>query len=508
MAEIDASIPLNAGASKPINPLETLGQVAGVAGQMNQNALFRQQFRAKQATSQIYQRNIKPDGTLDYQGFQRDVASDPSLALGAGEAFSGAADLRQKQANIDQTELANAQTHLKTMGTTLGSLIADPTPLTPEKVVNLGITMYGQKLLTQQQLLDEKGVLDQVAAQAGGDPKKMDQLLRSHILQMVLRANDAATQLTAMAPAPTMLHTGGGSVPVRLPQIGPAAQAGPGIPDTLPATTPVPNGTGAPTYLGGAFGADQSAPPPSGGQAPGSAPGGMPAPPSGRPGGVPAGLAPGEHTLAEAQVPAAMALATANSNIPQQLTLLNNMHAELAGLTTGPGADWIKKGQNWINEFTGGAANPQDAGKLESFIKQAQQLAQQLLPSLGTGTDAKLMSAIATNPSEFLSKNGNERIISLLHGSMDAVAAKNTAWQAARASGANVGDFNKWEADFNKSFDPRVFQWQYASDPQKMEIIKDLGGPKSDGFKKFKDRFNSAAHAGLLPTVNQNGGGQ
>jgi hypothetical protein len=50
-------------------------KILGLVGQLNQNALFQQQFSARKAIGQAYQDAIRPDGSIDTQTLKLSLGS-------------------------------------------------------------------------------------------------------------------------------------------------------------------------------------------------------------------------------------------------------------------------------------------------------------------------------------------------------------------------------------------------------------------------------------------------
>lgn len=216
----------------------------------------------------------------------------------------------------------------------------------------------------------------------------------------------------------------------------------------------------------------------------------------------------GTATYREGAAQAAAHLASSTSDVGVQRGLLGNLASEAAALPSealGPGSHFIQRAGQWFQEFTGGKASPLSAeqtGAMDAFVKNSQQLANALLPAIGNSSDRSQLAAIASNPNQFLSKNGIGRITALLNGSLDAVQAKNLEWQK---SGSDPGDFYKWESKFNQNYDPRVFQAPYMSPAQKTELIDSLGGKGSKDYQTFINNFNAMAHKGYIHGITPQG---
>ncbi len=227
---------------------------------------------------------------------------------------------------------------------------------------------------------------------------------------------------------------------------------------------------------------------------------GRPSPmqPLGMPGAVQTGFAPGDpEALAidkKAAAEQGVALQQAADNASRK-GVLNEMDALIksGGFTTGPGTELVKN-------FKAGAAaafglKSDEIASFDTFNKLGTQLAQQQFATLGgTGTDAKLDSAMHTSPSTALSNQSNAEILALLKGNEDAISIKNQEWQKYKEQ-HGPGSYNKFATEFNKEFDPRYFQIPYL-DAKSVEKIKKNMSKKE--YKEFYKGFEKAEDKGWV----------
>ena len=110
---VDASIPLGATGGTQANPtgnaLSMFGQLMNIKNaqaelqlRQNNNALFQQQFAAKQKMGQIASQSMNQDGTPNYDKLFSGWMSNPQTAAFAGEAMG---QIRQ----AEQTRVTNAR---------------------------------------------------------------------------------------------------------------------------------------------------------------------------------------------------------------------------------------------------------------------------------------------------------------------------------------------------------------------------------------------------------------
>jgi hypothetical protein len=313
----------------------------------------------------------------------------------------------------------------------------------------------------------------------------------------------------------------------------PGQQGGGTAAATPPAPVPVPGGQGLVRYAdgsvgtpGGGFGRGvqtagpgaptTTAPAPT---APATAP--QPAtptttptaPPAARTGPLMAGPPMGLETTIEGRAKASVDMASAMhaqaSQSPQRQAILADMDATNKQINTGPATESALKWSAFANQLPGnigtiipGMSREQVAGT-EGFAKLAETFRQMQAGGIaGTLTNDKFASALASNPHLALSTLGNQGMIHLLQGNEDALQTKDRAWQA--ASGANPGlDYQTWETNFNKTFDPRVFWWSRMTRPEAQRLMSGMDEPAQ---KTLLGHLKQAEADGLITRPGPPGG--
>jgi hypothetical protein len=199
-------------------------------------------------------------------------------------------------------------------------------------------------------------------------------------------------------------------------------------------------------------------------------------------GSMPSGPAPGipqaQTVDLEAGANQGVALQKAADTSPQRLGQLSNLEKSLAQFESGPQAERLRRIKGTVNQIGGlVGAQPFDAKSIaaqEGFVKEATMLAQQQFAALGgTGTDQQLGSAMKSNPSEALSKEGNKNIIAMLKGNEAALNAKNDAWQQWKQKNG-PGSYAQFSADFNKGYSPRAFQFAFLPPPERAKMLSSM----------------------------------
>lgn len=183
-----------------------------------------------------------------------------------------------------------------------------------------------------------------------------------------------------------------------------------------------------------------------------------------------------QTTIAQAGAQAATGLTNSAAAANRNKAFLGNLEDDLTKFTSGRGADWTRLAKNFTNrnlpvpdawKKEGAILDEKSLASQEQFAKTAQMIAQSQFATLGgTGTDAKLDSAVSTSPNELLSQLGNKGIIHMLKGNEDAIIAQNSAWQKWKKT-HGPDTYDEFQANFQQNFDPRVFQFQYLTPDKK-----------------------------------------
>ena len=187
----------------------------------------------------------------------------------------------------------------------------------------------------------------------------------------------------------------------------------------------------------------------------------------------------------------------ADKATPEVKAALKNIRDTVGGFTPGSKTNYIYGAKALATQL--GVATPQvkdEVAAQEEFNKLATQFINQQVGQLGgTGTDAKLESARHGTPNEFMSSQGIQNVTSLMMGLEDAVAAKNTAWEKWQAAGNGPASYPKFVEQYNKLYDPRVFQSQYMDAKQRATMLK---GMTKDEQAEFRKNWTAAKKFGWI----------
>lgn len=492
---VDTSI-YTAVQPKPLNPLTTFGSVANTANAMNQNRLFQQTFKARKAIGQAYQNAIDPTtGQLDTNKLLGSVAADPNAGFMAGEVAAQALARKQAELGIQKDQLDLANKHLTNMNNRIGSLLAMPN-VTQKQVISSVGDAIAEGAITPK-------IAAQELASMPNDPAQLKGWLTEHLVRNL----DSQQKVQALYGQIQSVDTGGQVNILAASPITGARSLGT-IEKTMSpgeAATPVPvfnAGSNQPALISKGQFANATNGQISAAKENGSALSGP-----GIPAGPPLGAQAAAEVTGRESAQQGINLQQAADAVPQKKAILGNLDAALGNFTSGAAADWKlvgKKFANAANPF-GNTFNPKTIASQEEFNKQATMLAQQQFQTLGgTGTDMKLGSTMHTSPNELLSNLGNHEIIALLKGNEDAIRAKNEAWQQwQQAHGSQ--SYGQFQTQFNKEYDPRVFQAQYLDAEGKQGLLKGMTKAEQT---QFRNAYNTAVEKGWIPDPrgSDNGG--
>lgn len=456
----------------PVAPFAMAGQLAGVMNAVQQNILLRKTMGAQQAIGQHVQDATDANGNFDPSAFMEGVQGDPNAAFGAQEAAEFAQQQRQAQLAQQQAQLANAHAQWGVINESVGSLLQKPNVSAGDVTSSVG------NLVALGVITPKVG-----AAELASMPQNPDELptwLRGHLV----RGMQAQQQIESMIGPQQLVDTGGQIAAVRTPTITdtsvPEGETHAPIEKTMSpgeAASPVQtfdNETQQPKIITkGEFASEGSAP---------------------------AGPALGQEAAANVTAAGAaqqgLAIAHQADEARDTKALLGNLTADLKSFSAGPGAGEWKHILSGLQRL-GISVNPNMVANQENFNKVATMLAQRQFAQLGgTGTDRQLGSAIESNPNQALSNLGNQRIVAMLKGNADAILLKNQVWQKWLQNGHSPATYNQFQTEFNKAYDPRVFQFQYLSGAERKQLVSGMSAAEE---AQFRNQYNSAVKRGWVP---------
>lgn len=533
------------------NLLQQAGQGLGLIQGLNQVRRENETFGAQQTIGRAMQQAMDPaTGQVNHQRFQELLAGNPMAAFLAPQALIQARQLEGATTQVQAGQAQLGMLRLNNVRQSVQGLLANP-QVSREDVLREITNLL--RLPSEQRPFDEATAAAQLAT-LPSDPAGV----RRWLMQRMASTDQGLQQLQQFLPRPAMINTGPASVGVDMNPVSPTygQQSGPAVTmgsspqdmnELVDAIGPrgerirVPRWAIAPMVTG------------AGTQVPGTGPGQPPASPSifgnGRypqpqgqtpsqpaagapqetrpamsggaagpstlpPGGFAASLPPGvseAQTLQAARAAeAGTALLAAADEIPQIQGVLQNMDNLVRQFSSGQTADWQRivgslGTQVLPTALQGGIFDPSRAASQEEFNKQAMQLAQSQFRMLGgTGTDSQLASTMMTSPNELYSREGNRGIIAMLRGNYDALGVKARAWADWQRQGNGPETYFQFESQFNRNFNPRVFQMQYLPPHARETALTNMSN--SDRVAYRRDFLHSVANNwirvdGITPDV-------
>lgn len=505
-----------ANANKPTvelqNPLDTFSKTAGLVNAMNANKLYQ----ANALRGSLMQQAVDEDGNYSPTKFNTLAAqAGPDLGPSMPAAIGQSQELQGQQ--LDQSAKRNAAL----TGLLTGALSVDDAHLHDAAAAAMGQAVESGLLLappgmTQQQFAN------QALAKLPSDPTELRQRLEQRRISLL----PPDQQQAAIYGTRPQVNTGGN---IQFPVIPPASRGGtPSLATTVDPATAGSKVTwtddkgveqqGTFAQYATEHGAGRTV----GGAAPAPAPAQAsadssvladPSLPSGPPltpaqqqsmaplmqgtGAAPAQKAGSGYTATQGPPPGLVAGRIANAtqsvagfkDISDQGVaartrgaVLDNILSDTKQFTSGPGADALLKLRQ-IRGSLGLSVDKDATSASESFTK----LVAQLNSAQGAGSDARLSVAEAGNVHKDLSPGGVDLMVRQLRGNEDYLAARAKL----AAAYPDMSDARGFESKIGSQLDPRTFQYDRMTDPQKRTFYSNL----SD---KAQFRKDHAAAATLL----------
>jgi len=212
----DSSIPLQGQVSQNGGFGNALGiymQLLQARNLQNQQALFQQQFEARQAIGPILQQSIDPkSGEVDYNKAFQLAAGNPQTAFLAGDLLNQGIQRQQTQANITKTNLENAKTQLDNVAGVATGLLSQATQTNGadgNPTYSLDPNKVGMAL--NQAVKDGRvpsEMMQRIAGQLSDDPTALYQSIK----QFALTSDAHSKQLDSILGKIESTNVGGGTV--------------------------------------------------------------------------------------------------------------------------------------------------------------------------------------------------------------------------------------------------------------------------------------------------------
>lgn len=506
---LDTSIPLNANAPAPANPLQTALQVAQYR-YMNANGLAQQQaVNANRATSAAYQQATDPvTGQVDNNKLIGILSQNPDAAYNLPQVIQGIntqtqqrQTLQSGQVKLDSDQLALAKQRIGFLTQRFGAV--DPNaPDFNQQIAGGALDFVKNFNGDPAQMM--QGLADLPPASA--TPQQRAQWQQRHLGML----SDAATQLGAMTAKPTLVDNGGSQQyvdtnPVTNPNV--VGQSFTKTLDPVTASSPVqvmgPGNTPGVVPRGEMW----NVPPLPGGQSPAGAGAAVPMPGGPQPGGsAPAQSGPA-HFVATAPAMGVQGSNDGNvqtvnthwsqlsndaSNAQTNIGLAQNIKAYADKAATGKQGDKLAAANGLLSVFgVGGQTDLNTATDL--LQKNMARLSLTSRQGAG-GTDAAGALATAANPHGSMTMAAIKDAADQVIGSQQMALAEQKVLQPFKLNN-NVAGYQQAQTQFNQAADPRVWQFQNM-DPQQRQAFKAGMSPADQ--KAFSNKIRTLEGMGAI----------
>lgn len=491
MPTINAAIPASVAAPQT-SPLDTIVKAQSLGKGLLETKLLGQQVEGKIAMGEAAQKAVDENGKFDGAEFLKLLSANPKGSFQVPEAAAQAVARQLQDKQLDTATMELMKKRWATIGDVASAILSPrmdpatgkPMPLTRDYVKDT----LSRDLIASGQF-NEPAAIQQIAAVLTSLPED-EKGLRDRIAQIYLQGHAVTEGVNYLKGAPQAMDTGG-SVQVVQPSglTGEVSSMG-GLSKTLPpgeAIKPAysqfnPKTGQMETVLAGdALAAQQGAP---------GAPRAIPA-------GPPLGAEAAATGAAQGAVEQLKAHRAEVERVPIDRAGLLNMRDKLKDFTPGPKANWSYALSSLASML--GVAAPkvvEGAAAQEEFAKLAQQFVQRQVATIGGGgTDSKLEASTKAAPNEFLTREGNTKIIGLMLGLLDATEAKDKAWQKWASAGNGPETYPKFVSEFNRYYNPRVFQAGQMSEKDRQSMLGNMTKPEQ---AQFENDWKFAKKAGWI----------
>lgn len=455
------------------DPLAVIGKAQAVqTGQLN-NRLLGQNIAQTLAQRAAAQGSVNTDGSFNVDKYESGLATGGA----SPEAIKGAQDIRQQQLQNQISKQGLTQAQLTQSATELGNgamvgqgILANGTQ-DPAQFSRDAITKaIKENLLKTGLVKSESGIqhANDFIAALTDDPSANAKIVQQWVNQST-DITKAIGGITQTDTGPSIVQQNINPATLKPTTVGVIGKGLTPSEAQTPAYTYTDPNTGQTHIVTKAEAAAHAA---------GAA--------AGPPAGITSGMKIGDPERAGQGVQFETGLTNAAHQWGDVHGTLSNFSTLVNQIASGPKAGAIKTVGQIAAQF--GLAPPSvksDTAAMEEAGKLAYQIAQRQFQQLGgTGTDSKLDSAMHTSPSEFLTQQGNKRIIPLLQGNNDALKAQAEAYQTWK-SAHGPQEFSQFVTQWNQHYDPRVFQAAYMDAPEVAAMKKGMNKAERANFDAF-----------------------
>lgn len=442
------------------NPLQTVEGLANVQNSLNQNKLFQ----AKAIAGRMLEQSTGPDGQPDLGRFSAALQSDPRTAPFAQEALQGVAALRQTgiqnqglQLGVAKTQYDNLRNVAATAGNT--STATDSNARHAENTKNAALAIskgVSAGIFSPEMAASYLGSGDLTndirAATIGGSGGEGAQTaLTGKISQVTTPQGIVSTNQNPYLGQHGEVNTSGGNANFIQNQLSKQDLV-------APVDAVNPDGSKTRTLLGKYINQDGSTT-------------GTPLPlidagPLTNTARAALGSAYGQKQIPEFEAEVASA--------PQTKALIEQMRTSSDQFQTGPNADFWKKTGELLSEYGVKGFDPGNTATSasEAFTKIIPTLLRQQASLLNMNdTDTGRQIAAAAIPSKDLTPEGIKKVLGILEGNVDAIAAQGEVWANEKKINGE-GNYGNFRMEFPKKIPPTIFQSQYMTPKEVQDLQK------------------------------------
>jgi hypothetical protein len=196
-----------------VNLLGPLAQISQIQNAQNQNALFQQTFRARQAMGPLAQQAIGPDGKMDWNKFSLLVSTHPETAFMAPEVLNQISQRKLVDAQTLGANLKNWEAKQQAIGSAAysaaQSMTGDPSePADAKHVVGAAANLLPETGPNGERLFDPKEVIGYLS---GMGQFKTNGDLKAHLNQVAMASLRGSEMLGNIEYRPDAFHDANGN---------------------------------------------------------------------------------------------------------------------------------------------------------------------------------------------------------------------------------------------------------------------------------------------------------
>lgn len=450
-----------------LNPLQTLGEISQVQGNLLQQKALNQQINANVAASEAFKNSVDPStGRVDLNKAASILAQDPRGAYNVPELMGKISQQQSQQLDIDSKGFNLQRDKIKWMRQNLS------TARSPQDVVRMASDGIKSGMFTAQELIPE---LQQVSA-IGNDPAAFNAWKRDSLLSVM----DAEKQFEAVAPRYEAQNLGDRVELIQMnPNAGPVGMTGVGgelglSPESatqmVDAVDPM---TGAPIKITRSQAIQQAQ--------------GVGAPQEGRitSTGLQSGLQPGQQKIIEGAAERYDSAVAGVQEIQNAQQGLMNALDVVDKTSTGVGSSTLFNASGLLNTL--GLPVAKDATENSQVLKKylSNQLQSAMKANGNVKSDVGLDAFMSSQPNmDLQNPKALKKVIKFVAAQNNGALARTQAMQEFVAQNG-PSQLPKFEAEWGKAYNPYIMYMRTLETPQeKQEFWDSVSERQKSAMKK------------------------